>query len=190
MTNKPPRARILCLGLALAVLAGLGVGCRHTSAIEFVSYKDPYFPERYQVDFDECAYQVAPGGDIHATGRARTSTDNGLLTQLIHVHVYWRPWPGKTSVNETTTTALLRYAVATETGVAVYSGTGFALPKKMKNGKLRVQIESGRLRLESQSGDVPDLLGDARLVGTLILDDDPGLASHLTRELELLTTRP
>lgn len=193
MTIRRPPTRPGTLWTTLALLAGVQAGCGlSTSTLELKSYRDPYFPEHYQVEFADCVYRVAPGGDIHVVGhteRSEADAPADPLTQSLHVHIYWQPHPGKTHAESSTSDAVLRYVVATDSGVAVYSGTGFAYPKSRRDGRIEVRIESARLRLESQSGDVPDVLGDTRVTGRLIATNDPAQAAALVRESELLAAR-
>jgi hypothetical protein len=175
-------------GLLLALLAGLPLGCGG-STLRLTSYRDPYFPETIRVDLASCAYRTEPGGGLHIAGRGTQITDQGATTQYLCIHIFWTPKPGKTPAEKTTTDALLRYVVATNTGVAVYTGTGFAYPEKTLSGDLNIALESGRLRLESRSGDLDDFLGSTEITGQLIARNDPPTAVTLIRETELLANR-
>jgi hypothetical protein len=189
MTSPAPcRPALLCA--AATVLPVLLLGCASsTGTLELTSYKDPYLPETYQVAFNESAYYTGPGGDYHIVGRAtHVPEDNpdGKISQLLHVHLFWKPWPGKTFDDPSTVDATIRYAILTEQGAAVYCGTGFVFPKKRRmSDKLLVKIENARLRLERQDGDAPDLLGSARAAGELVADSNAALAIDLRRELDL-----
>lgn len=176
--------------LVLCTVAAALLGChRPTSTVELVSYKDPYFPEPYQVDFDHCVYRVDRGGDHHLVGRAdfQPSADGqGRVTQFLHVHMFWKPWPGKTYADSTGMDATLRYVIVTQSGVASYVGTGFVYPKRQRrNGTIVAKIEHARLRLETLVGAPPELLGDARLNGTLVATHQPNQALDTLREMEL-----
>jgi len=180
------------LFVTLAGLPMLLSGCAHaTSHLELTSYKDPYSPETYNVQWDDCAYYTGPGGDYHIVARTTHIPDDGgdEITQVMHVHLFWRPRPGKTFDNPSTVDATIRYAILTEQGATVYCGTGFAYPKKRRTSdKLLVKIESARLRLESQNGDAPDLLGNARAAGELLAENNAALAVDLRRQLDLRAT--
>ena len=180
-------------GLVCAALVGLGAsasGCgRSSSTIELVSYKDPYFPEPYTVEFSQCAYQLDACGDYHFVGRATREPvegGSGPITQLLYVHLFWKPHPGKTFANKTSNDATIRYAIVTDSGVAVYAGTGFVYPKRKRFGsRVVARLERARLHLESLVGQAPELLGDARLTGKLVAKQDPNLTVDVRRELEL-----
>ena len=180
--GRPARAGTLALGLVL--LAGLLAGCAKPS-VEFVSYKDPYFPEKIHIQFEDCAYWIEPGGDIRVAGRATQTTDNGTITHYLLVHIFWKPKPGKTYANATATDATYRYILAGDDGAALYLGTGFAFPRDPSAGKMLVGLDQARLRLESKRGEVPDLLGDTRLSGKVVARNDAAQAVDLIREAEL-----
>jgi hypothetical protein len=193
MTSRTPHRATLLFALATLLLV-LPCGCaRSAGTLELTSHKDPYFPESYRVELGECAYYMGPDGDYHIVGRACHATEDnpdGEITQLLHVHLFWRPRPGKTFDNPSTVDATIRYAILTKQGVAVYCGTGFVYPKKRRfSDQLVVQIENARLRLEAQHGDAPDLLGNARVVGELLARNNAALAVDLRRELDLCAAR-
>ena len=75
--------------------------------------------------------------------------------------------------------------VATPEGAALYTGTGFVYARQLRNGKLRAQIESARLRLESQVGTAPEALGETSLSGTLTAPEDATTTVDTVRQLEL-----
>ncbi len=179
------RLAILGLGLASAGCASI------TSRVTVVSYKDPYFPEPTAISLYDCAYWNDGSGDLHVAARGSgpyTASATGPIERILYVHVYWRPHPGVTFANETTTTATIRYVVATRNGAAMYTGTGFAYPKKPSGGQLEIDIESANLQLDSITGEGPEVLGVSRLTGTMIARCDPHLAVDLMRESELLAT--
>jgi hypothetical protein len=186
--NNRPRRDSLIRDLALGLLAMLAGGCGGGSMLRLVSYRDPYFPEHYHLNLANCAYRAEPGGDIEAVGRAIQQTDQGTTTQYICIHIFWKPIPGKTFADSTMNDAVLRYVVSSGTGVAVYTGTGFAYPQPALGGGLDIALESGRLRLQSRSG-MEDLFGDTEITGRLKARDDPAAAVTLIREAELLAAR-
>jgi hypothetical protein len=184
------RRRSYSLGAALAGLAVLLVvpGCRRSSAgLELISYKDPYSPATYSLALSECAYYADASGDYYILARAADSdAGSDAADHLLCVHLFWKPRPGKTFDNETSIDATIRYAIITGAGAAVYSGSGYAYPKKPDAlGRLVAKLEVARLRLVSQSGDVPELLGATRISGTLIAKDDAGLAIDLRRQFDI-----
>lgn len=167
-------------------------GCQKPSAtLTFVSYADPYFPERSTLTFRECTYRIDPGGDIHVVARRDTTEgeDHLAVREFLHVQVYWRPHPGKTPADPTMADALIRYAIATREGTAFYTGTGFVFPRTKPGRTLEIALESGRLRLVSTAGTLRDVLGETRVSGSLIARRDPGTTARFTHELEVVAAR-
>lgn len=183
-----PRYAGVVLSVSLALLAGAAAGC-HSSSFQIVSYKDPYFPEHYRTALTDCVYRTDPSGDVHAVGRATRATEQGTTRQYLYIHMFWQPKPGKTPAEQSATDATFRYVVTTNTGATTYAGTGFVFPQQRAGGHLEIAIESARLHLESQRGEVGDVLGDSRLTGTLIARRDPPAAANLIREAELSAAR-
>ena len=179
------QARAAGLGLVLAALGALLTGCGlKPSVVQLVSYKDPYFPEPYRVELRDCTYRIDASRDVHVIARAAHDSDEAT-TQYLHLHVYWRPHPGKTPADATTSDATLRYVVASENGVAVYTGTGFALLRRRWGDRLEVALESARLHLTSKTGDLPDPLGETRISGKLWARADAAATVAVDREMTL-----
>jgi hypothetical protein len=163
-------------------------GLNPVSGITLVSYKDPYFPEPIDVPLNECTYQKDPRGDLQIVARdAAAALDTaGPLERLLHIHVYWQPYPGKTFSNSSTTTATIRYIVATREGTVTYTGTGFAYPAKRSGDGLEIDLESANLQLDTSTGTAPEMLGLSRLTGKLFARHDPHRTVDLMRQVDLL----
>jgi len=193
MNNQKSRCLpAFLIGAVVMLLLPAGCG-RSTGVLELTSYKDAYTPQTYEVEIEECVYYTEPGGDYHILGRARYTPDDdpdGEIVQLLHVHLFWKPYPGKTYDNPTTIDATLRYAVITARGDTFYSGTGYAYPKKMRRGDdIVLTIEGGRLAPDSQHGEGPEVLGAARILGKMTAKKDHALAMDLRREIDLRAGR-
>jgi hypothetical protein len=188
MSSDPMRHFWFTL-VALVVALPMGGCVRHIAALQLTSYREPHAPRTYELNLDDCAYYVGSGGDYHIVGRAIDTPENGVgatIEQLLHVHLFWKPWPGKTFANSSMMDATIRYAIVTETGTAVYTGTGFVYPRKQgpRNG-IVADIEAANLRLNHVTGNAPELLGSTRLSGTLVAQDDASLAVDIRRRLDL-----
>lgn len=179
----------------LVMIGGVAIaasGCiASSSVVHLTSYKDPYFPESYDVTLSTCAFDEGPTGDLEVVGHVDDARVADMpLGQYLHVHVYWKPRPGRTFVNSSTANAVLRYLVVAENGAALYSGTGFAYLRKRKHDQpLRLELESGRLGLEWRDGELPDFLGKASITAEMRAADDPATAAAILREMELLSNR-
>lgn len=172
--------------LALGVAVSLGAGCGAArSTLKLTSHRDPYFPERYVVEWTDCAYWSDPSGDVHVVGRAEPAADEeDTLTQYVHVHVYWKPFPGRTHTDSSATNALVEYVVTSNAGAARYTGTCFAYLRGKPGRTLKVAVESGRLRLDTYTGRISDFLGATHVAGTLMARADEVAATDLIRTMQ------
>lgn len=175
--------------LALPLLVMLA-GCRGGGSLHVTSLKDPYFPERYNVAFDECAVHVAPGGDLHFLARATQQPANavvGPITQYLHIHMFWRPRPGRTFDNPTTQDSTVRFLITTPSGCALYEGTGFVYADVKKRGRdLRAALEQAGVRPVGATDGTLELLGEARLSADLRAARDSEQAVDMLRKFEQL----
>lgn len=190
MNSRPaqPQAVKRTAGGALLAATLTLTACAPAGRVQIRSYKDPYFPESFEVRFEQCAFLQDGTRDYHIVARsARVPQGGGIgpVTQILHVHVFWTPRPGKTFDDPSTHTATLRYAIVTPGGVALYEGAGFVYPeRRWIDGHLVAHIEQARLGPRLRTGDAPDLLGESHLVGALQAAADPPLTIDLRRELE------
>lgn len=173
---------------AIAVLlVGILAGCRSgDSRLEVTSLRDPYFPETYTLQLDDCHYHVDGGGDILIGAVTHQGLGDGRipLEQVLTLRVYWRPRPGKTHDDPTTSDALIDYGVYTENGMVRYEGTAFAYVNKPDaRGRRRIDLENARLKIRETHGQAPDVLGGARLHGVLYAEPDSTAALNVSRRL-------
>ncbi len=176
----------LAVLLPVAILSGT-TGCAGRSGVlKVVSYLDPYFPETYSVKLAEGAFRIDSGGDTHLLARASGAEPQPTLEQFVHVHLFWRPKPGKTHDDPSTVDSVIRYVVRSPGGVAVYEGTGFVYARRDRlTGRVSAEIENARLQLHRIDGDVPDILGESRLSGKILARDDGHAAVDLLRSVDL-----
>lgn len=192
MTNpRRPLGRLAgyILGVACAVVC---CGCvQEPIGVRLISYKDPDAPREFQFTPDECVFRVEGGGDQHVFARAvRASGESGQVEQLLYVHIFWRPKPGKTFDNSSSVNATLQYVVRTNRGEVVYRGTGYVYTASSRTSDdLSVSIEDARWRLSNREGDVPELLGETRVAGRLVARQDTSRAVELMRRIELRSGR-
>ena len=186
--NKPHQATLAALGV-LACLSGCGRPA--PTGLVLTSYKDPDQPQVYTINLDSCAYYQDAGGDYHFAGRdvhVSDQPDGGEIQQLLHVHVFWRPIPGKTFDNASSIDAIYRYVLITPHGVAVYRGTGYVYPRQRRfSDRIRLEVDSGRLSLVGKSTGQADIIEAARLHGILEAVADRAAALDIRREIDILT---
>jgi hypothetical protein len=188
MMNRPTpassvRGALAAFGALAAALGGCG-----GSALSVESYRDPYFPEEYTLRFDRCVYVRDASRDVHILAEASSSEtgDAAHVTQLLGIHVYWNPVPGRTPDHPSASTATLCLHVRTADGDVRYAGTGFVFPDRaLLSDDLVATVEHARLLPAGRSGEAADALGEVLLNGKLRARNDGPLATHLRRELAL-----
>lgn len=108
------------------------------------------------------------------------------MIQYLHVRLFWRPRPGKTTTDKSAIDAVVRYILATPDGVALYSGAGFAYPRISRDGKLRLSLETARLDVDTVAGKAPEVLGASRLRGEFHAREDANRVVAMVRDAERL----
>lgn len=165
-------------------------GCTGSgSHLRLESYKDPYFPETYDFSPEECVFRTLPDGDyeIVASSQRDVAGEDGVerrVQQYMHIHVFWRPRPGKTYDDPTTVDATLESVILTDRERAVYSGTAFVRAKLERSGRLSVRLERGRLRPALASSTEAALLGETLLGGRLTARPDASRCVALRRTFD------
>lgn len=163
MTSQLLRAGALVLPL-------LAIGCsQQISTIRVTSYEDPYFPETRDITFDRVTFYETGRGDRHiiADTRAADQLDQDAPIQMLYAHLIWKPRPGRTYANRTTSDANLVLVSTAGSSRVVYEGTGFVYPLVNDDGALALRVESGRLRVRLAEGDDDRMPADARMQGML-----------------------
>jgi len=86
---------------------------------------------------------------------------------------------------------VIRYAIVTPRGAAVYKGTAYAYPRRSGGDqRVRFELENARLRLEHAVGDAPEILGQARITGAIDARLDPARAVRYANEVSRLAALP
>lgn len=210
--NLPPEAasgaprrdrRLPVLLLLLAVVAG----CQSVeSRVEIVSFKNPRQTARFSERFDRVSYagnahrnwdfvfeilpttiSVVRADSTPSSTTAPASLDEPaevLMSQLLHIQVFWQPLPGRTAIESTQTNATILYCLFTGKDVIAYEGAGFIFFEKTFDGKsIKGRIESSDL-VPTQFINAPaDIFGPCRLEGTFVAQEDRGHVVSVLREL-------
>ncbi len=181
------------IGLALALLAA---GCRRADpALRIVAHPQPDARRTYTVRFRDACYDHDAAGDLrfaaHSASDLPDGSRAGRVEQYLWIRLTWVPIPGKTYDNPTSINCLIEYLIRTPTGQARYVGNGFAYPYRQRfSDVIRLSIERAELRLDQRLGRVPDLLGNARLTGTLLARPDPARCTDLRRQMQIEPLAP
>jgi hypothetical protein len=109
--------------------------------------------------------------DIPAQQLARGEYQDG---QVMHVVLLWVPKAGATPMDPTATNASVRHVVFSGGEVGIYGGAGFILPSGRLGGdNVSLDIRQATLTLLESTDGFVDVLGAARLTGSLKAGHDP-----------------
>ncbi|MGE3181912.1 MAG: hypothetical protein AB7N71_09795 [Phycisphaerae bacterium] len=148
-----------------------------------ISYQDPYFPETRNLNFRRVFFYEGHTGDRHvvADSRSADGAETESSVQMLHLHLIWKPRPGRTYANRTTSDATFVFVTTNPQATVAYEGTGFVYPEIQRDGTLRLKIENGRLRPKMVSGTSGDAIADLRIVGELFAQENRAETINLRR---------
>ncbi|MEZ6241649.1 MAG: hypothetical protein R3B57_01250 [Phycisphaerales bacterium] len=186
---------VLTLATALAAPACSTVGIRIPSGkaevvgVETGSRLAPRFPTRaYSATDDDTAdiYLTDLSAD-DLTALFENPATSGVSGQIVHLHMFVRPKPGRTPIESTAISATVRYAVIAEGRVGLYAGAGFLFPNgKPGDNVLGGSISKADLRLERATPGFIDRLGPSVMSVSFNAVLDEPLSDELHRRLEVL----
>jgi hypothetical protein len=104
--------------------------------------------------------------DIPYEDLARGTARNG---RFLHIEVLWRPRPGRTPIEASSTNLTIRFVVVSEGEVGVYAGGGFGWIDggTDTDDELGIEITGSSLSLIDKTPGFVDLLSPAEMTGTL-----------------------
>ncbi|MFM9145995.1 MAG: hypothetical protein ACKORL_11755 [Phycisphaerales bacterium] len=161
--------------IRLAAAAALALGCAGCSieaggTVDAVGAGDTAI--RLSSQFETGTFAIEPAqttvvfSDIPSEDLARGTARNG---RFLHVEVLWRPRPGKTPIEPSSTNLSIRFVVVSNGEVGVYVGGGFGFIRagRAGDGKIEVDITGSSISLVAQTPGFVDLLSPAEMTGTL-----------------------
>jgi hypothetical protein len=154
--------------LAASLLAGCGTGMG--GRVDAVGAGDTAV--RLSSEFPGGTFAIEPAqttvvfSDIPYEDLARGSARNG---RFLHVEVLWRPRPGKTPIEPSSTNISIRFVVVSNGEVGIYVGGGFAwvTAGREGDGKIELDITGSSISLVDKTPGFVDLLSPAEMTGTL-----------------------
>lgn len=159
-------AAIASAALAFAPGCGIDMGGR----VDAVGAGDT--AARLASEFPGGTFAIEPAqttvvfSDIPYEDLARGTARNG---RFLHVEVLWRPRPGRTPIEASSTNLTLRFVVVSEGEVGVYAGGGFGWIDGGTDAdeELGIEITGSSLSLIDKTPGFVDLLSPAEMTGTL-----------------------
>lgn len=108
--------------------------------------------------------------------------------QIVHLHMFIRPSPGKTPIEAQASNCTIRYLILAPGATGLYGGGGFLLPSgDPASGSFSGSISAGTLRLQAASPNFNDALGPTEVRASFKAKGDPELALTIARRLEEAT---
>jgi hypothetical protein len=159
-------ATVAAAALAFASGCGIDMGGR----VDAVGAGDT--AARLASEFPGGTFAIEPAqttvvfSDISYEDLARGTARNG---RFLHVEVLWRPRPGKTPIEPSSTNLSIRFVVVSngEVGIYVGGGFGFISAGRAGDGEIEIDMTGSSISLVDKTPGFVDLLSPAEMTGTL-----------------------
>ncbi|MEM1183785.1 MAG: hypothetical protein AAGI53_02175 [Planctomycetota bacterium] len=163
--------------LAAAVLFGLGLStlgaCSGPStraesrliSAEFPVDLAPELPHRVYIPRTQSSADIyLTDLDPQALARALADPTDPITGTIIHLHLFVRPKPGRTPIDDTALSATVRYIVLAKGQAGIYDGGGFLLPEQRPGGdRFEATMLDASVRLSSKTEGFIDRIGRGAL---------------------------
>jgi len=111
--------------------------------------------------------------------------------QMMHIHMFIRPSPGKTPIEPQSSNCTIRHMILAPGATGLYGGGGFLLPSSSAtSGTFGGSISAGTLRLQAASDNFNDALGPTALRASFKVKENRELAATMSRRFEETMPRP
>jgi hypothetical protein len=123
--------------------------------------------------------------DVYLTDLTEAQLDpstpfDELSGSIIHLRLFLKPKAGRTPIESTASTAIIRHAVLVNGAVGIYGGGGFVFPRgDAGDTTLGGSVSNGSMKLVRASGDFVDRLGPAQFAGNFRARLNPELAERI-----------
>lgn len=113
---------------------------------------------------------------------AHLESNDAVSGQVLHVGFMWKPLPGRTAIDPTSTNVSLRLLVLSAGEAGLYGGGGFASVKGTPDGgRLSLDVEGSDLRLLARTKGFVDRLTPAELLGDFTVNRNEAQARRMRR---------
>jgi hypothetical protein len=172
------------------IASGLLVGCGgpKVTRIELQTYDENGSPSRHYTEFTRAWFKTLSDGRVELVLRSQQPSQVDpaqMITQLVHVQMFWNPRPGITYADESQINARIQYAILTPpTGVRYDGGAFVSYDIDRLTGEAVGRIESGDLTPKFRMGNAVEPFGPARITGTFRACENPGEVVNTHQMLE------
>lgn len=184
MSSHRPLILLLAAALSLTGCAGMGsIGTGGGMRSTAVDTGNTLAPNLRTIAYNPRNPQEA---DVYLTDFTPAQLDtqvafDELSGSIIHLRIFLRPRAGRTPIERTASTAIVRHAVFANGAVGVYGGGGFIFPRGRPGDRsIGGSFSGATLQLVRASGDFNDLLGAAELSGGFRAPLNPELAEQIS----------
>lgn len=181
------RPRAIFAAVAIILLTA-STGCStRLATFEIIDYPKPGEERRYRETFDEAFYSLDGHGNVDVVLRSLTdggSDPSGAVTQIIHIHGFWRSIPGSTVAHSTQLNATVAYHILTGRVGATFEGAGSVFFKHdHRNGVLVGKLDLATLQPKRRLAGGSPLFQRATLRGRFHAEHDPRRVVQIVNEM-------
>ena len=178
--------------LAVAVL--LTAGCApESSTFQITDHRQGAQTQRYCETFEEAYYDLNSEGNIDIALRRVSPSSTGpgrTITQVIHLHSFWRSIPGKTTAETTQINGTVRYMIRTGYGAVIFEGTGsIFFEQNAAEDEITGALEYALLSPAHRLSTAPELFENAELTGEFRAVRNPRQVVRLVNELNRASSK-
>ena len=176
--------------LLLMTIGGCGIGSAGGSprlrSLETGAVLTGDLPTRVYVSQDE------DSADFYMTNLPESVWNSGadvsdMSGMIVHVHMFLRPKAGRTPIEDTASTSVVRVIVLAKGEIGVYGGGGFFVNDGRPGGKnYSGSVRNGTLRLVSATGGFQDRLGPSAFAGEVSGKKGAETAAAMARAINAL----
>jgi len=110
-----------------------------------------------------------------------------LQGQIMHVHMFMVPKPGKTPVDDTACNAAVRHAILSQGAIGVYGGGGFFQPGSVPGSPVfSGGLRGASMRLIRATPNFADRLGNTAMSGRIAADLDETVSRVIAARMDQL----
>lgn len=128
--------------------------------------------------------------DLHPSDLLPGADLRGVAGQFLHVHMFLDPKAGRTPIDETACTAIIRHLVVADGEIGLYGGGGFMFTSGGSgDSTFGGDIRNASLQLLNYTDDFHDWLGPSYFSGSIGAELNPEAADRMAAGLSALLQR-
>jgi hypothetical protein len=143
---------------------------------------------RYHQGFDACYYWYDQQRNLHVVAHREDADDDDVsTTQLVHLHAFWIPDPGRTKAERSIINTTVSYMILTGSSGATFEGSGFfSFGENRSKTRLTGNLELSSLAPHRRLGSGEKLFQHAELSGEIVAQRNKRKGIALLNEMRHL----